>query len=54
MQEELGIGKTSLQFVGQSDVPVRFKFKAIKMTCDGKNYRPMKFNIELGIMSMAS
>src|SRR3989344_3735359 len=36
--EELGIGKKTLQFVGQSNIPIRFKFKVIKMTRDGKNY----------------
>jgi putative (di)nucleoside polyphosphate hydrolase len=36
--EELGIGKKSLQFIGQSDIPIRFQFKVIKMTRDGKNY----------------
>lgn len=36
--EELGIGKKSLQFVGQSNIPIKFKFKVIKMTRDGKNY----------------
>jgi putative (di)nucleoside polyphosphate hydrolase len=36
--EELGIGKKSLQFINRSDVPVRFKFRVIKMTRDGKDY----------------
>lgn len=36
--EELGIGKKSLQFVGQSNIPIKFKFKVIKMTRDDKNY----------------
>lgn len=36
--EELCIGKSSLQFVGQSNIPVRFKFKIIKMNRDGKDY----------------
>ncbi len=36
--EELGIGKKSLQFIGQSNNPIRFKFKVIRMTRDGKNY----------------
>ena len=36
--EELSIEKKSLQFVGQSNIPIRFKFKAIKMIRDGKNY----------------
>ncbi len=38
INEELGIGKKSLQFVGQSNIPIRFKFKVIKMTRDGKSY----------------
>lgn len=42
--EELGIGKKSLQFVGQSNIPVRFKFKVIKMTRDGKNYEGSERN----------
>ena len=36
--EELGITKTSLQFVGQSNIPIKFKFKIIKMNRDGKDY----------------
>ena len=36
--EELGIGKKTLQFIGQSNIPIKFKFKVIKMTRDGKNY----------------
>jgi putative (di)nucleoside polyphosphate hydrolase len=36
--EELNIGKKSLQFVGQSNIPIKFKFKVIKMISDGKNY----------------
>ena len=36
--EELGIAKTYLQFVGQSDIPIKFKFKVIKMNRDGKDY----------------
>lgn len=36
--EELDIGKRSLQLVGQSNVPIRFKFKVIKMVRDGQNY----------------
>lgn len=38
MYEELGIERKSLQFVGQSQVPLRFKFKVIKMNRDGKDY----------------
>lgn len=36
--EELGIAKTSLQFVGKSNIPIRFKFKVIKLNRDGKDY----------------
>lgn len=36
--EELGIEKKSLRFVGQSNIPISFKFKVIKMTRAGKNY----------------
>ena len=36
--EELGIIKTSLQFVGQSNIPIKFKFKVIKMNREGKDY----------------
>lgn len=36
--EELGIEKKSLQFVGRSNIPTRFKFKVIKMTRDDKDY----------------
>jgi len=38
LDEELGIKKRHLQVVGQSNIPVRFKFKVIKMNRDGKNY----------------
>lgn len=38
VREELGIEKSSLKFVGKSHDPVKFKFKVIKMTRDGKNY----------------
>ena len=38
IKEELNIEKKSLQFVGQSNIPIRFKFKVIKMTRDDKNY----------------
>ncbi|MFA6273024.1 MAG: NUDIX domain-containing protein [Candidatus Paceibacterota bacterium] len=38
IHEELGIGRKSLKFVGKSQDPVKFKFKVIKMTRDGKNY----------------
>ena len=32
MHEELGIGKRSLQLVGRSEIPVRFRFEEIKLT----------------------
>jgi 8-oxo-dGTP pyrophosphatase MutT (NUDIX family) len=38
LDEELGIKKKYLQILGQSDVPVRFKFKVIKMNCDDIEY----------------
>ena len=38
INEELGIEKKSLQFVGQSNIPIKFKFKVIKMIRDGNNY----------------
>ena len=38
MHEELGIGKRSLQFVGRSEIPARFRFKEIKLTRNGKEY----------------
>jgi len=38
LNEELGIKKKHLQIVGQSNIPVRFRFKVIKMNRDGKNY----------------
>jgi putative (di)nucleoside polyphosphate hydrolase len=36
--EELGIERKSLQLIGKSPVPVRFKFKVITMTRVGKEY----------------
>ncbi len=36
--EELGISQKNLQIVGQSDTPVRFKFKEIKLNRDGVEY----------------
>ena len=36
--EELGIKQEHLQAVGQSNIPVRFKFKIIKMNEDGIEY----------------
>ncbi len=38
IQEELGIEKEPLEYVGESDEPLRFKFKEIKFTRDGKDY----------------
>jgi len=38
LNEELGIKEKNLQIVGQSDIPVRFKFKEIKMNRDGVEY----------------
>jgi len=38
LNEELGITEKDLQFVGQSDIPVRFKFKVINMNRDGIEY----------------
>ncbi len=36
--EELGIKQNDLQIVGQSDIPLRFKFKVIKLNHDGVEY----------------
>lgn len=36
--EELGIRQKNLRIVGQSNVPVRFKFKVIKLNRDGVEY----------------
>ncbi len=38
LNEELGIKEKNLQIMGQSDIPVRFKFKEIKMNRDGIEY----------------
>lgn len=38
IKEEVGIGRDSLELVGSSNLPVRFKFKVIKMTRDGNEY----------------
>jgi len=38
INEELGIKPEHLQIVGQSDTPVRFKFKEIKLNRDGVEY----------------
>ena len=39
VREELGIERGSLQLVGQSLVPVLFKFRVITMNRDGKTYK---------------
>lgn len=36
--EELGILQKDLQIIGQSDIPLRFKFKEIKLNRDGVEY----------------
>lgn len=36
--EELGIRKGSLQLMGRSEIPVRFRFKEIKLTRNGNEY----------------
>ncbi len=38
IQEELGIEKESLEYVGESDTPIIFKFKEIKLIRDGHEY----------------
>ena len=38
IKEELGIDKNSLELVGKNISPLKFKFKVIKMTRNGKNY----------------
>jgi putative (di)nucleoside polyphosphate hydrolase len=38
IHEELSIEKKSLQFVRQSNIPIRFKFKVIKMIRGDKDY----------------
>ena len=38
LNEELGIKEKHIQIVGQSDIPVRFKFKEIKLNRDGVEY----------------
>jgi len=38
LNEELGIKEKNLQIVGRSSIPVRFKFKVIKMNRDGIEY----------------
>ena len=39
LNEELGIKQKYLRVMGQSSIPVRFKFKVIKMNRNGKNYK---------------
>ncbi len=39
LDEELGITEKQLKVVSQSDTPVRFKFKEIKMNRDGVDYK---------------
>ena len=39
LNEELGIKEKHIQIVGQSDIPVRFKFKEIKLNRDGVEYK---------------
>jgi len=38
VKEELGIEKKDLEYRGKSNVPLRFEFKTIKVTRDGKEY----------------
>lgn len=38
LDEELGIREVNLQLVGQGKIPIRFKFKVIKMNRDGIEY----------------
>lgn len=38
LNEELGIKEKHLQIVGQSNTPLRFKFKVIKLNRDGVEY----------------
>jgi ADP-ribose pyrophosphatase YjhB (NUDIX family) len=38
MREELNIEKGHLRLVGWSEVPVKFKFRAVKLTRGGKEY----------------
>lgn len=43
-EEELGITKKSLELVGISKLPLRFKFKVIKMTREGVEYEGSERN----------
>lgn len=38
IEEELGINKKSLEFIGQCNGPLQFKFKTIKLNREGKEY----------------
>ena len=38
IEEEVGINKKSLEFIGQCKEPLQFKFKTIKLHRDGKEY----------------
>lgn len=38
IKEELGISKNQLKYIGKSDEPLRFIFKVIKLSRDGKKY----------------
>jgi 8-oxo-dGTP pyrophosphatase MutT (NUDIX family) len=38
IEEEIGINKKSLEFIGQCKEPLQFKFKTIKLNRDGKEY----------------
>jgi putative (di)nucleoside polyphosphate hydrolase len=38
IEEELGINKKSLEFIGQCKEPLQFKFKTIKLNREGKEY----------------
>ena len=38
LKEELEINEKHLKIVGQSNIPIRFKFKVIKMNRGGKDY----------------
>ena len=39
IKEELGIDKDKLKYIGESDEPLRFDFKVIKLSRDGKEYK---------------
>jgi len=38
IEEEVGINKKSLEFIGQCKEPLQFKFKTIKLNREGKEY----------------